>query len=937
MSQSARSALKLVAAFVAVSIAMLVGATPARAAPYVFKTRYATEVYKANLYLEAGAHEFYTQNISPGSDPVINVWDGTTAIAWNDDRAIGDRNARVAFTLTASQAGYYTLFIHAFRASTTGATDLVHVSPAGSTTYLSVPFGGDSVSMTHPSGSHRYETALSVGGVDDTVIYGIDCDGRIRASDDDGGVGLSSRLDGQFCNILVAAYAFSGNADLYVNDYTDDHDSDGLGHGLESELGTCDNSPFETCDAYTAVVLPEDTDRDGLSDSAEVFGVDDPSGLAPQYLPRWGASPRHKDVFVEIDWHSLLGSSNPFSPGDADQAQSFFSLGSVVDIRNPDGLDGVRLHLDIGTSYPGQTLYGDWGGANQVATTDVHAAAATNRNSVRNNIFHYGLMRQGGGGGFGQTPGQIFTWSGDTLDRRVDKFVHELGHNLNLQHHGHADWGSYNCKPNYASIMNYARPAGAAFSLGLNAVTLDPSKASELSSFPAVDPSYLAEVPYEYPVSGTSVDWNRDGVFADGASGYLRTAVTWAPRSSCASFSVNAQTLRTDAAGSARVMADTTPAIALWASRMYVFWVGVDGTISYYHAAMNGTAANGSCPGGGALGNACTSWAFAGAVPGIADARAVAAIEWNNSILLVYRNATGNLRSLHADWVYLGGALGGWSSVATIAAATTEPELSTVYVGSDEMVGVFYSDGVSYRWNTTVDRDTWTSRGVVVSDGVSLSGSVTPAVTPFPQRGTGSAAERTACGVFVDTADHPGFYCYSRADASWVKHPAFFDADGYGPPTVQGRPTLVFHVTRDDGGTPYVADAMYGQFYVYLPVGGVVGTDRNPQIFMTQRVSSVAPGRGAPQVTVSGEVSTQWDTLRPGTGLRVVEYPPLAAPKGVWLNGADGADTRMDFLPFLDGSVRATLKDGNDFRVMERGICLGVKPDSCGGRSAGYY
>ena len=132
-----------------------------------------------------------------------------------------------------------------------------------------------------------------------------------------------------------------GKVNLYSNDLDADYDQDGLGSGLETELGLCD-TPFLVC---SGVHNLHDTDRDGLPDAAEVFGVEDT--FDPQYLPRWGADPRHKDVFVEVDYTNEF-SGHPVSEASAGQAAERYAAGYPEELLNPDFEGGVRLHLDIG-------------------------------------------------------------------------------------------------------------------------------------------------------------------------------------------------------------------------------------------------------------------------------------------------------------------------------------------------------------------------------------------------------------------------------------------------------------------------------------------------------------------------------------------------------------------------------------------------------------
>ena len=92
-----------------------------------------------------------------------------------------------------------------------------------------------------------------------------------------------------------------------------DADGDGLGFELERALGTCSSrlstAPGVNC---SAIADRRDTDGDGISDGLEVRGLRRPPVVAGAAaigiggddlaLPLWGASPRHKDMFVEVDF-----------------------------------------------------------------------------------------------------------------------------------------------------------------------------------------------------------------------------------------------------------------------------------------------------------------------------------------------------------------------------------------------------------------------------------------------------------------------------------------------------------------------------------------------------------------------------------------------------------------------------------------------------------
>ena len=87
------------------------------------------------------------------------------------------------------------------------------------------------------------------------------------------------------------------------------------------------------------------------------------------------------------------------------------------------------------------------------------ATKAANFNALRSRVFHYAIQAQARVAAVGSPPltcagGQGELGGNDFISHNTDAgtLMHELGHNLNLDHGGSVP---DNCKPNYISVMNY--------------------------------------------------------------------------------------------------------------------------------------------------------------------------------------------------------------------------------------------------------------------------------------------------------------------------------------------------------------------------------------------------------------------------------------------------------------------------------------------------
>lgn len=963
--------------YVILFIVIYFSASPLHADPqYVYNSIPATPVVEIDVPLDAGTiYIFKTESVCgfkifgwcvleewPG-DPILHLWDPTTQteLGHDDD---GGPNQHARLVVNPTRSDNYVLILHAAHTGFSGRVQITakRINQSGNIFKTEVFYGGTTVSV--PDGANlQYEVAFAPGGARDSKLFGMDCSSTIKKIDDDGGVGLASKIQATpgLCSVLIGSTGrwTSGSVNLYVNDFMNDADGDGLGASLEAALGTCDTNTIPECEG---VYNTADTDHDGLSDAAEVFGVDDEN--EPQYLPAWGANPRHKDVFVEIDYREDFSerefTTNPFNGDDAISAQAYFDLGTVADLRNPDGIDGVSLHLDIGHAVlepEHTTLYGDWGGANSVPMDiDMTQLANMYRSEVRRGLFHYGVLVPGNGGGQGYRPGDIFSWSAPgTTTRYVNSFAHELGHNLNLLHSGHSSWGNVNCKPHYRSVMNYAyqyRVNG--YSQGSNQNTiLSPDAVVEADGL-QTDPAFLTGDPYHLEISGTMVDWNADSFYAYGPP--VRAPVTWATGSGCSAFTQNAMVLQS------QLPAITPDILRANGNYIYTFFISSDNTIRYRHSATSGVDRNGSCPGGNTIGSTCMTWEQEQLVTTDYDAKGLSVIEWKDKIFIAYTTSNNTIRVFHANgYAPSTGLLINWSDEIELVNANTEkaPELAVIHIRNPfcEMLGgmfggnpcngnpqpptlpvmaVFYLDRSTqeYKWHMGWEENSFTAIGSYLPNITgSFKGNLSPSLVTWPSPNTDSSAG-TTCGVFPDLENRIRLYCFNLSEA-WAADVTSTAFEG-NPPVTHSKPSLVYKLPRHSEGYPAISSISLGQLWL------ITVNDKNVprmHISSTNCTACHNPGVNASagfRFTRGGHLGNWWTKLHDNSGVTLYEDNELSALKGVMLRKKDDGG-ELNFLPLADGSFRADLKDGSDFQIMERGICLGIRGAAYCGSAANSF
>jgi len=317
----------------------------------------------------------------------------------------------------------------------------------------------------------------------------------------------------------------------------DNREVGGVGLYLGSEVGF--------------VVHLGDSDGDGLLDTweAEGGGIDgNDDGTPDLNLHALGARPDHKDLFVEIDHGAISG----FPNGVVRRVVDAFAAAPV---ENPDGTNGIRLHLirdESNLPIPVQSFpAGGWPDNFSSLKAQYFGTPAERAKpeviAAKRRAFRYciGFHRNDGISGIAEIAGNdMAVFFGNNryhdgfrdLDEMAILFMHEFGHTLGLRHGG-AD--NVNCKPNYPSVMNYSLADVLPFNAGFiridfsrsNFEQLDESNLDESRGVRATDPASSLYRGFFMPfgfgaaprgavlarLDGEPVDWSVNGVPSDTA------------------------------------------------------------------------------------------------------------------------------------------------------------------------------------------------------------------------------------------------------------------------------------------------------------------------------------------------------------------------------------------------------------------------------------
>jgi hypothetical protein len=602
-----------------------------------------------------------------------------------------------------------------------------------------------------------------------------------------------------------------------------DTDGDGLSNQLETDIvGT---SPVKA-----------DTDADGISDGAEVYGAvykgPDPvpagGGMDGNLLkfPKYGANPNVKDVFIELDWLASCPGTTAACLANKDNLR--MTAAQLLAARNAMASAAISIHIDAAVaSDPGDpnVSFGDWGGASRLPDGDgtfvTNSAGAVTGVYVPSGTLGDVLC------GRGQTPGRYgffhhyitasmkprsgFAFCG-TSTSNPGTFAHEVGHNFKLRHGGPDGALSYsvNCKMNYASVMSYPNQflsgLGFGYSGGpfasriLNALSMNETTGlgTALGTILDVfDGGALSRGLVNRATGG--IDWNMNGRIDPSP---VRAPTNWA-NSTCAAPYLRANWNLLQATG----VAFPTLHHTLGAFSAPQLFAKSNANIIIYGGDASGCQQIGTAP--------CTTWTQRASIPmPQSDAFAPASALAVAGPLIVFRSQTTSRlayfrRTSSETWEYSSLGFSSPSFTGDPAAIETNGQVK-VYAVSGGRLRVWIYDEATNTWPTQGVDQTWTdgtavqsalgisvAHGVVRPDGAGIFAAIpdagAAAMAPFPIQFARVVNDPLVIPVNVPpSGPFPGFsFTLTLPRDRWARLPMV--PAGTAPPTTAlAKPGLAY-------------------------------------------------------------------------------------------------------------------------------------------------
>ncbi len=892
----------------------------------------APPVFELRVQLAAGVPiTFETRNASRGADPVLHllapvVRDGRVSeVAWDDDSA-ENRNAR--FSYTPAAGGAYMLVM---RATWNGRGGSAELYKDGRRIWSRLPAGGAFKRIQGLRTGESLTTLALPRGPRLHVAYVLDDRGHLLERYTSGaGEVISRSVSARPLEILLVAPVWPdvpGPIRLVRNDVAlagHDPDGDGLGTELETNIGTCSSLSGSAgnweCSRSTDA---RDTDGDGLTDGVELLGQFDRPPY--QWLARWGADPRHKDLFIEVDFMMRSRGERPQRLsrdaamemariyGDA-ETDPLLRLSHAQSLGNPDREPGIRLHLDTGVTPAAgapeeeHATYGDWGGVNVVQPVcdgdDCKGADARDvwrqqMHECRRGLFHYALAYAAGGG-----QSSYHSVAFNLPMESAGVAAHELGHTFGLDHNG--PYGSRldaNCKPNYPSIMSYAyldRGWGR-FSDGygrdpMNNAGLVEQGAVRNHASPA-GRRYLEALrdifDLNVDLETGDVDWNRDGVFSAGSI----PAYSNNNGSGC-------EMTRNNVVHLAGARSQRASAVTRMGNMTLAFFIDERGSLEYEYTLDSLACPQGAAEGCGPPMNlryVDRQWnqgleAF--------DAHPIPR-GGGRAVLVVFRDNQGRL----FETIFTRADLG-WTEPRRIPTAYPAVEDLSL-AGDDSITHLAYrnADGIVVLKTRSVATGAWAGDAIVrdASD------------APIPRLGPDSspgllfapmpAGSRTLFGVFpVGDQGNLRLYSYDPATLRWSRSPWSLDEE----PSV-GRPALAFVPVSSESPLP-------GRLYLLSMRRNADGKTIVRDRMLTARRT---PTGLAAEFGSGSDHDNSWffgygvDLLfEPGVDSNLRSLIAVKSYKEGVLQPPS-----LELRPKADGIVNILLRDWNDWEVLRVDLC----------------
>jgi hypothetical protein len=305
--------------------------------------------------------------------------------------------------------------------------------------------------------------------------------------------------------------------------------------------GNTDNDGDALCDNWETTGI--DFDGDGTVD-LQLYDVDGDGTIQAGEQ----ADLNHKDIYMEIDW---MAQHQPNQNSVNDVIASFANS----TVPNPDGTPGIRLHIQTDEqavahnnnlafepcTAPATGSVPDYDTVKSTRFGTATERADANSVNILNakrfashyTLFAHNLNGLGGTSGCAELPGNDFvvslgSWTSvgghgvGNRDEQAGTLMHEFGHNLDLRHGG---GDNINYKPNYLSIMSYARQIDGWFVNGRpldysdrDLPTLVEGNLSEPAGIggAAGDETAFGPPPIQMDVNASgAIDWNLNGVSTD--------------------------------------------------------------------------------------------------------------------------------------------------------------------------------------------------------------------------------------------------------------------------------------------------------------------------------------------------------------------------------------------------------------------------------------